>query len=243
VICIVVPTYNEAATLPLLLEGLLALPDEYEVLVVDDDSPDGTAELALKVGLERGRVHVLHRPGKRGYGAASKAGMSWAAERGSRLIATIDGDLTHDPAALPDLVRAIDEGADVAVGSRFAPGGSVASGFPLRRRAITLTANAYARWLVRAPVSDNTSGYRCYRASALQVVDPKTMASDDAFFLIELIAALQDSGQRIVEVPITYAIRAGGTSKISMAHVADAFIRTTSLGLRRRFTRKPDTSR
>lgn len=233
-IYIVVPTFNEVDNLPTLLDGLLALPEEYEVVVVDDASADGTAEIALTIGRERGRVHVLHRTGPRGYGAASKEGMRWALDRGCRIVATIDADLTHDPAVMPELVRAIDDGADVAIGSRYVPGGGVARGFPLQRRILSRAGNAYARLLMRAPARDNTSGYRCYRSELLAEVDPASIGSDGFFFVIESVVAMQSQGARIVEVPITYHIRATGTSSISLPLVAEALVRTTTMGLRAR---------
>jgi dolichol-phosphate mannosyltransferase len=238
VICVVVPTYNEAANLPPMLDGLLALPPDYEFLIVDDGSPDGTAELALEIGRVHGRVHVLHRTGPRGYGAASREGLLWALDRGYRIAASIDGDLTHDPAAMPDLVQAIGAGADVAIGSRLVPGGGVERGFPMRRRLITRLGNAYARLVLGAPALDNTSGYRCYTADALRAVDLTKIESNNAFFLIELIVALSARGARITEVPITYAVRGSGASKISMSHVLDAFTRATQLGIRRRLAEK-----
>ena len=234
-ICVVVPTYNEASTLPILLDALLALPDEYEVLVVDDASPDGTAEIALAMRRVCNRVHVILREGGRGYGLASKEGLRWALDRGYRIACTIDGDLTHDPSAMPRLVACVDDGADAAIGSRFAPGGGYEPGFPLSRRMLTRSGNAYARLMMRARARDNTSGYRCYTADALRRVNLDSIRSDGYFFLIELICALRDRGARIDEVPIRYATRAKGVSKISIPLVAEAFGRVTALGFEEHF--------
>lgn len=237
-ICVVVPTYNEASNIAELLGRLLALPVGCDVLVVDDLSPDGTALIARKAGSQHpGRVHVLDRDGVKGYGAASKEGLRWALERGYELICTIDGDLTHDTAVLPQVVALAQAGADLVIGSRYAPGGGVAHDFPLHRRALSRAGNAYARLVMGAPARDNTSGYRCYRASTLERIDLGSIQSDGYFFLIELIAALHAAGASIAEVPITYAVRASGSSNISVPIVLEALGRTTVLGIRTRLAR------
>ena len=237
-ICVIVPTYNECDNLPVLLHALLDLPEDYEVLVVDDASPDGTAQRALDIGEERGRVHVLHRTGPRGYGAASKEGLLWALDHGYRIACTIDGDMTHDPRVMPQLIAAIDAGAAAAIGSRFAPGGGYERGFSLKRRALTRCGNAYARVVMAAPARDNTSGYRAYTASALREVDLQTINSDGWFFLVELITAINAHGGTVAEIPITYAVRASGTSSISIRLILDAWARATKTGFRMRFTRR-----
>lgn len=230
---VVVPTYNEAGNLARLVEPLLALEPRIDVLCVDDGSPDGTGDVADKIVAEHERFHVIHRTGKRGYSVSSKEGMEWSLARGFEIIATMDADLSHDPNVLPQLISAIEAGADLAIGSRYAPGGQILVDWGPFRRAVSRAGSAYARMMVGTPTRDCTSGYRCYRARALSGISLPAIQSEGYSFLIELLAGLRDQGARIVEVPITYVDRCHGASKISKSIIVEALGRTTAVGLAR----------
>lgn len=232
-VAVVIPTYNEADNLSTLAAELLALSPEVDMVIVDDASPDGTGELADELATAEPRVHVIHRTGPRGYSAASKEGLAWCLGEGFELVATMDADLSHAPGALPLLVAAVADGADVAIGSRYADGGSLEVDWGSVRRAVSRAGSAYARLMIGTDVRDCTSGFRCYRASTLARVPFADIRSEGYSFLIELLAALADTGATIVETPITYIDRARGASKISNAIIREALVRTTSLGLGR----------
>jgi len=228
---VMTPTYNEADNIEQLASLLLALEPALEVVVVDDGSPDGTGDIADKIAATEPRFHVVHRTGKRGYAAASREGLAWCLAQGFECIASMDADLSHDPASLTAMRAAIDAGADVAIGSRYCEGGQSLVDWGPVRRAVSQMGSAYARIMVGTPVRDCTSGYRCYRAEMLTRVPFDRIGSEGYSFLIELLAGLTDAGARIVEVPITYTDRRAGQSKISRAIVLEALWRTTLLGL------------
>ena len=230
---VVVPTYNEAENLPRLAELLLALEPKVEVLCVDDGSPDGTGDIADSIVAAQDRFHVIHRTGKRGYSVSSKEGMEWGLSRGFEIIGTMDADLSHDPQVLPLLIAAIDDGADLAIGSRYTAGGEILVDWGPIRRAVSKTGSAYARFMVGTPTRDCTSGYRCYRAKALSQLSLSAIQSEGYSFLIELLAGLRDHDARIVELPITYVDRRHGSSKISKSIIFEALGRTTAVGLAR----------
>jgi dolichol-phosphate mannosyltransferase len=232
-VAVAVPTYNEAGNLPTLAERLMALPIEVHLVVVDDASPDGTGRLADEIAAREPRVHVIHRSGPRGYSAASKEGLAWCLGEGYELVGTMDADLSHDPDVLPKLVAAVDAGADVAIGSRYTPGGELVVDWGPVRRAVSQAGSAYARLMIGTKTRDCTSGFRCYRASMLSRVPFERIESEGYSFLIELAAYLRDLGAVTVEVPITYVDRVHGSSKISGHIVREAFIRTTAVGLAR----------
>ena len=166
-----IPTYNEAENLPQLVECLLALDPPIDVVVVDDESPDGTGEIADALAERDPRVHVIHRTGPRGYSAASREGLGWCVEQGYEAIGSMDADLSHDPAAIPILLAAIEGGADVAIGSRYVPGGQLVVEWGPIRRAVSRSGSSYARMMLGTPVQDCTSGFRCYRAEMLRRID------------------------------------------------------------------------
>lgn len=247
-IAVVVPTYNESENVPRLAEALLSLEPSVHVVCVDDGSPDGTGEIADKIAAEESRFRVIHRTGERGYSVSSKEGMAWCIAEGFDLVCTMDADLSHDPKVLPKLVSAVENGADLAIGSRYTAGGRVEVDWGPIRRAVSQIGSAYARMMIGTSARDCTSGYRCYRASMLASVPIAEIRSEGYSFLIELLAALEDRNAVIVEVPITYVDRQAGCSKISRSIVFEALLRTTMVGLarmtgsRRRAVRSAGTS-
>jgi len=234
---VVVPTYNEAENLPALAEQLLALEPAVDVLVVDDASPDGTGGIADGIASDEPRFTVLHRTGPRGYAAASREGLRRALDGGYDLVCTMDADLSHDPGALPRLIAAA-ESADLAIGSRYVEGGEIVVDWGPVRRAVSVSGSRYARLMTGANVHDCTSGFRCYRASALRSVPFEDLRSDGYSFLIEMLSGLSRTGARIVEVPIRYVDRRAGASKISRHIVVEALGITTGLGVKRLLRRR-----
>ncbi len=227
---IVIPTYEEAANVKVLLPRVRAAAPEADVVVVDDASPDGTADLAEKLGEELGRITVLRREGARGFGAAVRAGFAWALERDYEAVVGMDADLSHDPAALPSLLLALED-ADMVVGSRYVPGGAIPH-WPAHRRALSHWGNRYATALLRLPVSDATSGYRAYRASALRAVDLDRVRATGYGFLVEMAYRVTRTGGRLAEVPIVFEDRERGGSKMSGRIVAEAMALVTLWGAR-----------
>jgi dolichol-phosphate mannosyltransferase len=208
---IVLPTYNEADNIAgVIAAAQLALP-EAQILVVDDSSPDGTAEIAAAIA----GVEVLVRPEKGGYGPAYIAGFARALSRGASEVFQMDADLSHDPADLPRLLAAVRGGADIAIGSRYVAGGGVEN-WPLRRRLLSRAGGTYARTLLGLGVKDPTGGFKCYRPSALEAVDYQTLKSQGYTFQVEIAYRSHLLGMDVVEVPITFRERIAGTSKMSM---------------------------
>lgn len=232
------PTYNEAQNLRPLADKLLSLEPQIDVLCVDDASPDGTGDIADDIAASNPRFHVIHRTGPRGYAAASREGLAWCLEQGYEVVGTLDADLSHDPATVPTLVSAIEAGNDLAIGSRYIPGGKLVVEWGLFRRAVSRAGSAYAHLAAGTSVHDCTSGFRCYKASTLERSGFAELTSDGYCFLIELLASLVDRGAKVREVPITYVDRRAGASKISKAIIAEAFWRTTLLGLSRAVGRR-----
>jgi glycosyltransferase involved in cell wall biosynthesis len=230
---VVVPTYNEVENLRPLAEKLLGLPVAVEVVCVDDSSPDGTGALADELADEHTGFHVIHRSEDRGYAPSSRAGMKWGLENGYANVCTMDADLSHDPEVLPGMLEHIAAGSDLVIGSRFVPGGELQVDWGPVRRAVSKVGSRYARAMIGTSVRDCTSGYRCYRASALARIDFAELYSDGYSFLIEMLAAFSRNGFVIEEVPITYVDRLRGSSKISRSIVYEALLETTRLGIRR----------
>ncbi len=219
---VVVPTYNERANLPVLVAGLMA-HEGVRVLVVDDQSPDGTGEVADALALKYpGRVRVMHRTEKRGYGRSYIDGMKQALTEPEEILCQMDADLSHDPRQLPNLLDATAH-ADVVIGSRYVPGGAVVN-WPKRRRLLSRVANVYIRTVTRLRARDCTSGYRCWRRSALAVVHLDEFFSDGYSFLVEMLFVAARRGCRIVEVPITFVERREGQSKVSRAVLLESAI-------------------
>lgn len=217
---VVVPTYNEAESLPGVLERALAADPDLDVLVVDDGSPDGTGDLAEALAARTGRVHVLHRSGKAGLGVAYRAGFAWGRRHGYDTFVEMDADASHDPADLPRLLHAV-RGADVAIGSRYVPGGKVVA-WPRRRLLLSRFGNAYARALTGLPVADATSGFRALRGTVLDTIAVAATRSDGYAFQLETALRAWRAGFRIVEIPITFTERGAGASKMGGTIVLEA---------------------
>lgn len=235
-VLVVLPTYDEAANIEEVLRRLHAAVPDARVLVVDDSSPDGTADIAERVGTELGVVEVMRRPSKSGLGSAYREGFRRGLIDGFDVMVEMDSDLSHDPAALPSLLLAIEEGADLVIGSRYIPGGSIPD-WSWYRRALSRWGNRYAGLVLGSDVADATSGYRAYRSSALAVVDFHTVRADGYGFQIEMAYRVLATGGAVREVPIAFVDRVRGTSKMSSWIVVEALVLVTWWGFRDRVLR------
>jgi dolichol-phosphate mannosyltransferase len=234
---VVIPTYMEAANIDTVLRRVRAgLPDA-DVLIVDDSSPDGTAAAAEALNRELDRIHVLVRPAKTGLGDAYRAGLKWGLARGYELFGSMDADLSHDPAALPELAAAIDAGADMVVGSRYIPGASIETSWPKHRRALSRWANRYVRLAIGGNTADNTSGFRFYRADLVRRIQLDDSRADGYAFQIEAVYRAATVGAIIGEVPIVFTDRAAGRSKLSGRTIVEALTLVTWWGIRARIGR------
>ena len=230
---IVLPTYQEAANITNVLRRVRSSVPAATVLVVDDGSPDGTADLAEAMAAELGGIQVFRRKAKAGLGGAYRAGFAWGMERNYDVLVEMDADLSHDPSQLPDLLRAVDAGADLAVGSRYVPGGSIPH-WPWHRRALSRYGNRYAAAILGLDVTDATSGFRAYRATMLAEIDMAKVVADGYGFQIEMAYWVAELGGKIIEVPISFIDRTEGTSKMSGMIVVEALGLVTWWGVRDR---------
>jgi dolichol-phosphate mannosyltransferase len=228
-VLVVIPTYNERLSLPIVVERLRAAAPEVHILVADDGSPDGTGELADLLADEDDHIHVLHRATKNGLGAAYLAGFRWGTARGYDVLVEMDADGSHRPEHLPELLAALD-GADVVIGSRWVPGGGVVN-WPRHRQWLSQGGNRYTQLMLGLGVRDATAGFRAYRASALARMDLDTVASQGYCFQVDLTRRATRAGLRVVEVPITFVEREQGDSKMSGAIVGEALWRVTQWGI------------
>lgn len=228
------PTYNEAENLPAMADALFGLGLDLVLLVIDDSSPDGTAEVAARLARERpGRVHLIRRPAKLGLGTAYLAGFRYALEHGAGQIVEMDADFSHSPAYLPVFLERIESGYDVVVGSRWMPGGDVDRKWELWRKLLSKWANHYARWVTGLKVYDTTAGFKCFRREALEAIDLDRIRSDGYAFQIEVAQACQRAGLRVCEVPIYFEERRKGRSKMSGRIILEALWRVWQLRFRR----------
>ena len=219
---VIVPTYNERTNLPVLVAGLMSHAD-VRVMVVDDQSPDGTGEVADALARQYpGRIDVMHRTGKRGFGRSYIDGIGKAIHEAVDVICQMDADLSHDPKHLPNLLAAA-VNADVVIGSRYVPGGAIVN-WPKRRRLLSRFANVYIREITRLSARDCTSGYRCWRREALGALSLDAFTSDGYSFLVEMLYAASRAGCRLAEVPITFVERRLGESKLSSAVLFESAI-------------------
>jgi dolichol-phosphate mannosyltransferase len=225
---VILPTYDEAQNLEAVVAGVRAALGAAHVLVVDDASRDGTAELADALAGRDPQVHVLHRPGKDGIGRAYTAGFTEALERGADLLVEMDADLSHDPADLPRLVGAAEAGADLVLGSRYVPGGGVEN-WGLDRVVLSRFGCAYARRVLGVDIHDLTGGFKCFRASALHAIDYPSAGAQGYAFQVELTWRALRSGLNVVEVPITFRERRHGQSKMSVRIAREAVWRVPAL--------------
>ena len=235
-VLVVLPTFNEAANISEVLHRLRAAVPDARVLVVDDSSPDGTADIAETVGREVGLVEVMRRPAKSGLGSAYRHGFRHGLINGFDVMVEMDSDLSHDPAALPGLLAAVEGGASMALGSRYVPGGSIPQ-WSWHRRALSRWGNRYAAMVLGMGINDATSGYRAYRAEALAKVDFHTVRADGYGFQIEMAYRVGRTGGTIVEVPISFTDRIRGESKMSSRIVVEALVLVTAWGVRDRLLR------
>jgi len=216
-ITVVIPTYNEAENLPRIVGALFGLPLNLRVLVVDDNSPDGTGKIAERLKLKYGnRLDVLHRKSKGGLGPAYIAGFRRVLERpDTDAICQMDADFSHDPSVLPVMAVALEDGADLVVGSRYVPGGELDERWPLWRKGLSAFGNLYARSILRIPLRDVTGGYRLWRASALRALPLGQVRSSGYIFQVEMAYLAYRFGLKMVEIPIYFADRRFGKSKMS----------------------------
>lgn len=229
---VIVPTLNERENLPALVERILAVEGGFDVLVVDDNSPDGTGDLADEIALHEPRIHCLHRPRKEGLARAYLDAFRWALARPYSEIFHMDADLSHEPESLPSLAATLDR-ADVAIGSRYVLGGSV-RGWSLSRRILSRWGSLYARFHLRLPVKDLTGGFKGFRRRVLETIDLSRVSSIGYSFMIEVTYRAVRAGFRIEEVPIRFAERRSGKSKMSLRIALEAAWRVPALRLERR---------
>lgn len=228
---VVLPTYNESATIAEVLRRIRAsATDVIDVLVVDDGSPDGTADVAEAVAGEVGGVEVLRRPGKSGLGSAYREGFKIGLGRGYEALVEMDADLSHDPAVLGDLLAELDGGADLVIGTRYMPGGRIPE-WPWHRRAISRAGNLYARWMLGLSARDATSGYRAYHRRALERINLTAVRADGYGFQVEMAYKVERAGGILAEVPIEFHDRTAGRSKMSARIVVEALALVTWWGL------------
>ncbi len=231
-VLVIVPTYNEADNIrPILIRLRAAVPDAH-VLVADDDSPDGTGKIADELAAADNHVHVLHRAGKEGLGAAYLAGFAWGLDHGYSVLVEMDADGSHQPEELPRLLTALGS-ADLVLGSRWVPGGRVVN-WPRSRTYLSRGGSLYSRILLDVPLRDVTGGYRAFRAETLQGLGMRDVASQGYCFQIDLARRAVRAGYHVVEVPITFVERERGDSKMSRDIVAEALWRVPVWGLQQR---------
>jgi dolichol-phosphate mannosyltransferase len=234
---VIVPTYNERENIVPLAARLMALPTPVDLLVVDDNSPDGTGQLADELAAGNPAVKVLHRPEKDGLGRAYCTGFAWALERNYEFVFEMDGDFSHNPDDIPSFLAAA-RTADLVLGSRYARGIRVIN-WPLRRLLLSVSAARYVRIVTGMPVSDPTGGFKCFRRRALQRIDLQNVRSNGYSFQVELTHKIWMEGLRIAEVPIIFTDRFQGTSKMSSKIVREAFWMVWRLWLQNGLRRSP----
>ena len=223
----VIPTYNEKENLPVVVERLRKAAPEVDILVVDDNSPDGTGQIADDLSAKDPQIHVLHRTVKDGLGGAYLAGFEWGLEAGYEVLIEMDADCSHQPEQLPSLVRAIEAGADLAIGSRYVPGGKTKN-WPVHRQILSRGANLYTRMVLGTSIKDITAGFRAYRREALQ----RLIDSKGYVFQVDLAWRSEQAGLKIVEVPITFVEREVGASKMDGNIIFDSMSKVTRWGLK-----------
>jgi dolichol-phosphate mannosyltransferase len=243
-VAVIIPTYNERDNLEPIITRVRAAVPAAHVLVVDDNSPDGTGEIADKLATADPLVHVLHRAGKSGLGTAYIAGFTWGLENGYGVLVEADADGSHDPADLPKMLAALAgrPRADLVIGSRYVPGGTVVN-WPKSREFLSRGANVYVRMMLGIGVHDATAGFRAYRADTLRAIGLDQVESQGYCFQVDLTLRTADQGLVIREVPITFTERARGTSKMSRSVVAEALVRVAQWGIARRRGRRRRASR
>lgn len=231
---VILPTYNEAATLVRLVDALLGLPVGVDILVVDDSSPDGTADLAKNHPDFEKRLFLLLRPKKQGLATAYKEGFQWGMKQGYDVCMEMDSDLSHDPQDIPRLLKTVEQGADIAIGSRYLQGISVIN-WPLRRLLVSICAGIYTRIISGLPLSDPTGGFKAIHRNVIERLDWDQIKSDGYGFQIEVSFFAYKKGFRLEEIPIIFTERRDGESKFSFAIALEAALRVLQLGFFERF--------
>lgn len=223
-IVIVIPTFNEAENIEVLLEKILALwITDSKIVIIDDNSPDGTGGIVEGLSKKsKNKIVVIQRKGKLGLGSAYKEGFRIALRQNASVILTMDADLSHDPNAIPELFSEL-KGHDLVVGSRYVEGGGIV-GFPLARYALSYLAQALCRFLLGIKIHDSTSAFRAYKADILEKINPETIKSEGYSFLIEVVFRAQEKGAKIKEIPIIFKARERGKSKVSQMEIYKAFM-------------------
>ncbi|CAN5305275.1 polyprenol monophosphomannose synthase [soil metagenome] len=232
---VVVPTYQEAENVDRFLTTLRQMAPAVDVLVVDDNSPDRTGELAEKVAAELGQITVLHRAAKEGLGAAYREAFAWALAEAYDVVVQMDCDFSHDPAMVPVLIDSLADGADCSIGSRYVPGGSTPN-WPLHRRLLSRYGNLYTSAVLGLGLRDATSGFRAYRGETLRRIDVGSTRSNGYAFMGELAHRMVHTEAKLEEIPITFVDRAYGTSKMSARIIAESMARVTWSGARSRLS-------
>jgi len=218
---VIIPTYNEAPNLPNLVPQVLCQDPQLEILIVDDNAPDGTGRLAEAIGRTEPRVHVLHRDGKRGLGTAYITGFRWALERDYAYVFEMDADFSHDPAHLKQFLKAMEE-ADLVLGSRYLDGRVTVVNWPMPRLVLSYFANIYARWFTGLRIWDLTGGFKCFRRRVLEAIDLSRVRSNGYAFQIEMSVRAWRKGFTLKEIPIVFVDRTEGQSKMNRAIVREA---------------------
>jgi dolichol-phosphate mannosyltransferase len=234
-VLVVIPTYNERENLEIIVDRVRAAVPASDILIADDASPDGTGEIADEIAARDEQVHVLHRQGKQGLGAAYIAGFGWGLERDYDVLVEMDADGSHQPEELPRLLSALGD-SDLAIGSRWVRGGKVEN-WPKNREVLSRGANTYARLLLGIPVHDSTGGFRAYRAATLREIGIEDVISQGYCFQVDLTLRTVRHGLRVAEVPITFVERTRGSSKMSRDIIVEAFRRVTEWGVEYRLSR------
>src|SRR5690349_21711416 len=237
---VVVPTFNERENLPPLAKRLLSLPTPVDMLVVDDNSPDGTGKIADELAEAHPSIHVLHRTEKSGLGRAYIAGFKWALERGYDLVFELDGDFSHNPDDIPIFLQSA-ENADLVLGSRYLNGIRIIN-WPLSRLMLSKGAAKYVQIVTGMPFTDPTGGYKCFRRRALEAIDLDQVRSNGYSFQIEMTHKLWRQGMKVVEVPIVFTDRFHGHSKMSVHIVSEAFWMVWRLWVQNKMRRRPTSS-
>ncbi len=237
-VLVVVPTYLEATNISRFLDAVFGRCPGGHALIIDDGSPDGTADIVRKDARFGQSLFLIERPGKMGLGSAYIAGFRWALERGYDLIFEMDADFSHDPGEIPNFLARVRDGADLVLGSRYVGGVRVLN-WPISRLFLSLGAAHYVQFLTRMPVTDPTGGFKCFRRRVLEAIDLSAIQSNGYAFQIEMTFWAWRGGFRIEEVPIIFADRAAGTSKMSMAITREAIWQVMRLGWLRLAGRRP----
>lgn len=233
---VVVPTYQEAENVERFLRAVRQTAPDVEIMVVDDNSPDGTGQIAERIAEDLGQISVLHRTAKEGLGAAYREAFAVVLAGSHDVVVQMDCDLSHDPVMINTLIEAVAEGADCAIGSRYVPGGSTPN-WPLRRRVLSRYGNRYTSAVLGLGIRDATSGFRAYRTDTLRKIEVSTTTSSGYAFMGELAHRMVGAGLRIVEIPITFVDRAHGRSKMSTRIILESMVLVTGRGLKARWRR------